>query len=185
MSAKDAPLQLRTDRLELIAATPELLHAHLSDPAELGRLLDARVPKIRPAPLDAGEAIRSMRERLREDPQQIGWWSWYFIQWDESTGERLLVGDGGFRGPPAPDGSVEIGYSVLARFRKQGYATEAVKELVMWAFEHPQVKRVVAETLAENQASMRVLDKVGFAAVGDGSEKGLLRFEAVNPRTAV
>lgn len=179
MSAKDAPLQLRTDRLELIASTPELLGAHLHDPAELGRLLGAHVPEIRPAQLDGGEAIRSMGERLREDPHQVGWWSWYFVVSDETAGERVLIGDGGFKGPPAADGSVEIGYSVLARFRNKGYATEAVKALVMWAFEHPQVKRVVAEALAENQASIRVLDKAGFTAVGEGSEKGLVRFRVV------
>ncbi len=185
MSATGASLQLRTCRLELVAATPELLHAHLADPAQLGRLLGAHVPKIRPAHLDGGEAIRSMGDRLREDPHQVGWWSWYFVRWDEITGGRTLIGDGGFKGPPAADGSVEIGYSVLARFRNQGYATEAVKALLMWAFEHAQVKRVVAEALAENQASMRVLDKAGFTAIGEGSEKGLVRFEAVNPCTSI
>lgn len=178
MSAKGTSLQLMTDRLELIAGTPELIRAH-HDPAELAYLLDAHVPRARPAQLDGGDAIRSMGERLQEDPNQVGWWCWYFVRSDEATGERVLVGDGGFKGPPAPDGTVQIGYSVLHSFRNKGYATEAVRALLSWALQRSGVKRVVAETAVDNRASIRVLDKAGFAAVGEGSMEGLLRFEVV------
>ena len=93
------------------------------------------------------------------------------------TGHRVIIGDGGFKGPPADDGTVEIGYSLVQPYRNRGYTTEAVKALVSWAFQHPQVTRVIAETQLGNIASIRVLQKAGFAEVGPGSQRSLVRFE--------
>jgi hypothetical protein len=39
---------LRTERLTLVALTPELAQAALEDRAKLGRMLGARVPEARP-----------------------------------------------------------------------------------------------------------------------------------------
>ncbi len=81
------------------------------------------------------------------------------------------------KGKPTFDGTVEIGYSVLTEAQGLGYATEAVQGLVSWAFEHPEVLRVIAETLPELTPSIRVLEKSGFVSVAEGSEEGLIRFE--------
>jgi [ribosomal protein S5]-alanine N-acetyltransferase len=44
------------------------------------------------------------------------------------------------------------------------------------------VTRVTAHTLPELRASIRVLEKCGFAFVGDGVEAGTIQFELIRPR---
>jgi len=168
---------MKTRRLELIAGSADLVRAEISHPERLARLLEARVPRAREQKPDHQETIENMAQALEKGPEQVGWWCWYFALHNRVTGHRVLIGNGGFKGPPADDGTVEIGYSLLQPYRNRGYATEAVNALVSWALEHPQVTRVVAEAQLGNTASIRVLQKAGFAEVGPGSQRSLVRFE--------
>jgi ribosomal-protein-alanine N-acetyltransferase len=170
-------LTLKTKRLELIAGTAELVRAHFGDPERFALLLDARVPRVSPLPPETKEVMDCMAQALERGPQQIGWWCWYFVLHNRVTGHRVLIGDGGFKGPPDHDGTVELGYSLLRPYWNRGYATEAVKALVEWAFHSPEVRSVFAEAQMGNTASIRVLQKAGFREVGLGSERSLLRFE--------
>jgi RimJ/RimL family protein N-acetyltransferase len=72
------------------------------------------------------------------------------------------VGWGGFKGPPA-GGVVELGYEIVPAHRRRGLATAAVREMLRAAFAAPEVKAVIAHTLAEPGPSCRVLEKTGFA----------------------
>ncbi len=173
----DSRLALKTRRLDLIAGTAGLVRAQLSDPGRLALLLDARVPRLSPLPLDTQEAMECMAQALDRRPRQVGWWCWYFVLHNRVTGHRVLIGDGGFKGPPDVDGAVELGYSLLRPYWNRGYATEAVQALLEWAFDSPEVRGVFAEAQMGNTASIRVLQKAGFEEVGPGSERSLLRFE--------
>ena len=81
------------------------------------------------------------------------------------------MGVGGFHGPPDADGQVEIGYAMQPSFREQGLATEAVEGLVKWAFDHPEVRNVRAQTLPHLTASIRVLEKTGFTFVKEYTDE--------------
>jgi len=63
-------------------------------------------------------------------------------------------------------------YGILEGHRGQGYATEAVQAACHWAFLHPNVRSLEAETDAENAASQRVLEKCGFRPNGTFGEEG-------------
>ena len=63
-------------------------------------------------------------------------------------------------------GVVEIGYAIIPAYRCRGLATEAAQGLIAYAFSHTHIKRVDAHTLAEPNASTRVLEKVGMENVG-------------------
>lgn len=89
----------------------------------------------------------------------------------------------------------ELGYWLGARHRGEGYATEAARALVRWAFRRWKLRRVFAQVLAGNKASVRVLEKIGFLREGvrrkhirkggrwyDAHQFGLLR-EDVSWRT--
>ena len=89
--------------------------------------------------------------------------------------ERTLVGDLGFKGRPDDEGTVEIGYSVLPAYRRQGFAWEAVRALVKWGLAQQEVRRIVAECSADNGPSIRVLEKAGLRLAQ--AEGGLLRWE--------
>jgi RimJ/RimL family protein N-acetyltransferase len=108
----------------------------------------------------------------RTDP-----WVHGFVARDRATG--LIVGEGGFKGPPR-EGVVEIAYGTGAEHRGKGYATQTAAALVEHAFACADVRLVTAHTRPDNGASKRVLMKCGFEYVGDvvDPEDGLVwRFE--------
>jgi RimJ/RimL family protein N-acetyltransferase len=166
---------IETARLKLIPATVALARAEIGDRAEFARRLEASVPDNRP-PETAADALPLFLSWLEAAPDRVGWFGWYALAAAGGAAAPVLVGGGGFLGPPN-DGAAQIGYSVLPQFQRRGYATELVTGLVRWAFGQPGVARVVAETEWANPASVRVLAKAGFAAVGPSAEPGGTRFE--------
>jgi RimJ/RimL family protein N-acetyltransferase len=60
----------------------------------------------------------------------------------------------------------DLAYAFLARFEGQGYATEAARVVLAHARADLGMKRIVAVVTAENDASIRVLEKLGFTAGG-------------------
>lgn len=62
--------------------------------------------------------------------------------------------------------AVELGYWLAVECWHQGYATEAVRGLLPFLFEHFGSERVQAHTIAENAASARVLEKAGMCYEG-------------------
>jgi RimJ/RimL family protein N-acetyltransferase len=82
---------------------------------------------------------------------------------DRASG--LVIGGAGFIGPPAEDGTVEIGYGIAAEWRNRGIATEAVHGLLQFAWSQPGVERVFATTDPSNASSARVLEKAGMSFV--------------------
>ena len=89
---------------------------------------------------------------------------------------RTLVGVVGYKGMPK-DGTVEVGYGIVAEHQRRGYATEATRALVDQAFATPGVTRVIAETLPGLAPSIGVLEKLKFTLIGEGSEPGVIRYE--------
>jgi len=170
-------IRLTTKNLELIASTLEIAQVEISDKSKFSELLNAFVPSTWPPEFNDHETMSFFLHKLQEAPEQSGWWCWYFVLNDIVTDARILIGNGGFKGKPTFDGTVEIGYSVLQEFQNLGYATEAIEALVSWGFDHPEVRQVIAETLPELKASQRVLEKSQFTYVGQGSEEGIIRYE--------
>jgi RimJ/RimL family protein N-acetyltransferase len=56
----------------------------------------------------------------------------------------------------------ELGWVLDPRAGGHGYATEAVRELLRHAFEDLGVRRVVAECFLDNEASWRLMERVGM-----------------------
>jgi RimJ/RimL family protein N-acetyltransferase len=81
--------------------------------------------------------------------------------------DNAVIGNCGFKGPPSPDGVVEIAYGVAPDYQGKGYATEAAQALVTYALNISTVSVVRAHTLPEPNASTRVLTKCGFRRVGE------------------
>ena len=67
------------------------------------------------------------------------------------------------------DGSWEIGYHIAKQFTGHGYATEAVKAFLPAMAKKLNIKEVYGICLAENTASVRVLEKCGFVKVYQGT----------------
>ncbi len=128
---------------------------------------------VAPGYLDFPEALpRTRHELTRGMPSE--WYSHLIIDGDSNT----VVGFGGFKGPPT-DGEVEIGYSVAPNWQRRGHATAAAQLLIEKA-RAAGVTRVCAYTLAEANASTRVLTRCGLTmteVVDDADEGRVWRWE--------
>ena len=63
------------------------------------------------------------------------------------------------------EGTWEIGYHIAKNFTGKGYATEAVKAFLSAMAKKLNIKEVYGICLAENLASVRVLEKCGFTQI--------------------
>jgi hypothetical protein len=79
---------------------------------------------------------------------------------------RFVVGTCAFKGPPR-DGTVEIAYFTFPAFEGCGYATAMAMTLVETAKQSPEVRRIIARTLPEPNASTAVLKKLGMRLKGE------------------
>jgi RimJ/RimL family protein N-acetyltransferase len=170
---------ITTERLELVPGTPEIFRARVDDREALARFLSARVPAEWPPELYDQGAVDWTAKYLAENPDAEGWMLYFVVLRapESADGERVAVGCCGFKGKPSDDGTCEIGYGILSEFRRRGYASEAARALIDWAFAHDNVSRVVAETYPELTASIGVMEKNGLRFVGDGSEERVIRYE--------
>ena len=98
---------------------------------------------------------------------------------------RHVVDTSGFKGRPDADGVVEIAYFTFPGEEGRGVATAMAGALVLVALAAPQQVAVVrAHTLAERNASCRVLEKVGVQHAGsrrDPEDGPVWRWERVVP----
>jgi len=139
----------------------KLLHveALLRDRSELAAMLDASIPPSWPffpeafqLPVDPPPDARAF---------EGDWPGLFFIDSELNA----LVGSGGFKGGPDPDGFVEIGYEIASEYWNRGFGTEAARGMVDMAFSRAEVRAVRAHTLAEKNASNRILQKLGMQFV--------------------
>lgn len=85
---------------------------------------------------------------------------------EKATGK--FVGQGGLfhLGYDDTQSDIEIAYRMLPEYWGKGYATELVKALIVWGFEHLSVNKLVGATFPDNIASQKVLLKAGLVYCG-------------------
>jgi RimJ/RimL family protein N-acetyltransferase len=80
-------------------------------------------------------------------------------------GEEAPVGWAGLQPLEGTD-EIEVGYAFAKPWWGKGFATEAATALVRWGFEEMGLERIVAVAYPENEASRRVMDKLGMRYEG-------------------
>lgn len=87
----------------------------------------------------------------------------------ELRSDGSVIGDCGlFRcSDPWAAGELEIAYRYRPASWGLGYATEAARAALAYAFERLRAPRVVADANPGNLASLRVLEKIGMSVVGE------------------
>jgi ribosomal-protein-alanine N-acetyltransferase len=156
--------------VRLVPAELPLLEAALESDAALAAALGVEVA---PGWNGFPAALRHVRDSVAANPAAVEWGTRFFV--DGGT----LVGWGGFKGAPSPDGEVELGYEIAPDLRGRGLATAAVRAMLVVAWAAPEVTSVVAHTLGERNASVRVLEKAGFtheAEIVDPDDGPVWRF---------
>ncbi len=87
-----------------------------------------------------------------------------FGLWEKATGS--YIGETYLANADWHVPSIELGYFLVRNATGQGYATEAARATLHYAFEHLQVSRVDLQVRADNIASQRVAERCGFRLEG-------------------
>ncbi len=66
----------------------------------------------------------------------------------------------------------ELGYALLKSHRGQGYATEAVEELIRFAFEEQEVAAIYARTDTSNARSFAMMKRLGMETAANADWGG-------------
>jgi RimJ/RimL family protein N-acetyltransferase len=153
---------LVTKRLELHEVRLEHKVAFQRGRESLSKLLGVAVPLEWPEFPEAFTLPDNGAASVGE-PEPNRWPGYLFVDRTEGA----LIGNGGYSGEPNRAGEVEVGYEVAPAYRNLGYASEALQALVDNALKVSEVTAVIAHTLAVENASVRVLRKVGFHWEGE------------------
>ena len=90
---------------------------------------------------------------------------------EKSSGR--YIGGCGLRTIGAGHDRLDLGYALAARYHGHGFATEAVGALVDYGFTHLGAQRISGEVFVGNDASARVLSKIGF--INEGTHYGSVK----------
>ena len=138
---------LITKRLKLIPFSLNLVQTILENKVALSDLIGVKVHTEWPQ-RDFEEILPLLYELFRQDPSLSDWVTILI-----HTADNTIIGDAGFKDKPNHAREIEIGYSVIPAYRQQGYAYEAAKALVKWAFKQDSVKLIKADCDIGNVAS--------------------------------
>lgn len=108
---------------------------------------------------------------LRADPAQVPWRIRLMVLRDE----RCVIRSINMKGPPGPDGTVDMGWEVEPTYRGRGFATEAAQGVLAWVLGQPGVRRVTARIQPENLPSIRVARRLGLRPTAERHpEQGII-----------
>jgi Acetyltransferases, including N-acetylases of ribosomal proteins len=128
--------------------------------------------------LNGGEPTPREEVQSRILPALVGYYEQYegfgfWVAEEKSTGRFL----GWFHFRPRRneprDGEIELGYRLRRSAWGKGYATEGSRALIRKGFAELGVERVVAEAMAVNLGSRRVMEKAGLTLVRTVHRDGL------------
>jgi ribosomal-protein-alanine N-acetyltransferase len=158
---EDQSLQVVTSMESIITFRTDRLIAerlHVEDLDELCRMHhDPRVMATLGGLRSDDQTQQFLRENLRHWDRH-GYGLWMF----RVKADGRFVGRGGLRHVHVGgNDEVELAYALMASFWGSGLATEMAGAILTVAFEHLGLADVVAFTLTTNQASRRVMEKVG------------------------
>ena len=149
-------LPIHTERLTLRDHTKDDLdqhHALFSDAAVVAYLYDAQ--------LSRDEAADHLAKRLGSELPDEGAWLNVAVEHD-----GLVIGDVGLCLVSRTHRQCEIGYVFAPSASGQGFATEAASAMVSLAFDELNAHRVTGRLDARNDASARLLERVGMRKEG-------------------
>ena len=153
------PSILYTERLELVPLSDAHLELEIAldaDP-EVTRYLIGRA-------LSRAEVERAHQRRIaaaREVPG-LGFWAGF------AAGE--FVGWWILQPPHGPDqpkvaGEADLGYRLMRRHWRRGYASEGARELIRYGFDDLGLNRIFAQTMAANTAARATMSAAGLSHV--------------------
>lgn len=162
----DAPsLRLETERLVLRSMTEADM------PTAIVHELDRDTMHWIRDPLPRDEVEKRVRATL--EPWQGEDGQWLILAAQPKDGAEM-TGIVCLRVTTADTETMEIGYRFQSDVRRRGFGFEACRGLIDYLFGKIEVRRIVALCVAENEASWRLMKKVGMKQEGTFREYSYL-----------
>ena len=160
-----------TPRLRLVTLSTSLLQADFGgDVPRFAFLLHAVIPSCWPPENWEPHCFDFIQSMVADHPHTRGWNRYVLLQGQPS----VLVGTvGAF---PRTPSEVEIGYSILPPWQKQGYATEAARRLIHELLGTAYAQTITAQAFPHLIGSVRVMERCGMRFDGAGDEPGTVRY---------
>lgn len=115
---------------------------------------------------DIGESYESIQNILEQ--YEAG----KFYRWGiTEKGDDSLIGIIGLVRIEEETSQCSFAYLLGCDYWNRGYGTEAVKEVIRFAFEELEIRRIVADHMTENPASGAVMRKAGMTHIGTETGK--------------
>lgn len=160
-------IRVHTERLEIAPLVLDEIEALLAeDGVRLRELTGVLFPRPAAPPPYMTDPLPAVRERLRIRPAEAPWWNW--LMYERET--KRAVGSVSFGGPADESGGVLIGYAIYEQFEGHGYATEAVKAMIGWAFQQTGVRQVRTLAPVWNTPALRVAENAGMRPVASNED---------------
>ncbi|MEQ2528394.1 GNAT family protein [Bacillaceae bacterium CLA-AA-H227] len=101
--------------------------------------------------------------------------SWYLSLFENKTGNRwgitlkgkgAMIGSCGFHNKVSQHSRTEIGFELSREYWGEGIASEAIKAILQYGFEHMELNRIEALIEPPNLPSQKLVEKQGFVREG-------------------
>src|ERR1051325_12083180 len=122
---------METSRLNLLVQTPERLRVLREGSDAYERQFGIKVVEGVRDFLIGSEVSAEFLARLNSSDPPDPWKDGFAVV---HNGDNALIGFCSFTGPPDTDKAVEIAYGIAPGYQARGYATEAARALVAYAF---------------------------------------------------
>ncbi|WP_375459830.1 GNAT family N-acetyltransferase [uncultured Enterovirga sp.] len=142
-----------TARLVLRAPAADDLASYLAYRNDPSSLVSQFLPAV-----DADSALTFLDAQSRREERACGW-RMLAVEFREEPG---IVGEVGVFISAECSNEGDLGWWLHPTHHGRGFATEAVKALICWCFSERKLHRVTARCLSANDASRRLMNRVGM-----------------------
>jgi len=156
---------LKTNRLTLIPLTINDINLQIeldTDPNTMQYL----------GGIQSIEACKAELENvIQASKRGLGYWAGYYNKefigfWILCVPYEVNIISDNKEDLKADNETAELGYRLLSRFWRQGFAKEGSLELIKYGFEQLNLKKIIARTSIDNYASQATMSSVGLTEQG-------------------
>jgi len=124
---------------------------------------DGEVTALIGGPFSKDQVLARLAQEIQlRQSTDVQYWPVFLL----ATGD--LVGCAGLRPYPAEEFVLEMGIHLRPAYRGQGLAQEAAKAVIRFAFNTPGVRSLIAGHHPRNEASGRLIRRLGFELSHEG-----------------
>lgn len=145
-----------------IITTERLRLVRLADPHTEAFFAYRSDPQVTQFLTWTAERLEQVKTFIADNPVAMGKPGTWFQLAITLPSAGTLIGDIGVLFKEQDLAECELGYTVIPKFRGQGYATEALSAVISYLFSQHHIEKITCSVDPENIASIKLLQKLDF-----------------------